>query len=123
MTRATRSQRASRTVARIKKRQSEPGYDVWHRLRHGRCAICGRRGTIFRHHLVYEQHVRVAGGDPWDLRNALDVGGRCWCHANHHVAAKRIPRALVTMEAMTFARELLGPEGAEEYFDRYYGEE
>jgi len=122
MAKGLRSRRTDAALRALHARQREPGYEEWHRTRYGRCAVCGRRGTILRHHLVYEQHVRRAGGDPWDLRNALDVGALCACHQRHHTAARRIPLRLIPAKAHTFATELLGPARAELYWSRYYGE-
>ena len=120
MNRRNRAREADRALERLRKRRAEPGYDVWHRTRYGRCAICGKRGTILRHHVVLEQHVRVEGGNPWDLRNSLDIGSRCDCHLNHHFASHRIPFRVVPAAARAFADELLGPGRAELYFQRYY---
>jgi hypothetical protein len=120
MTRAAGTRQA---LARLKARQREPGYEEWHTTRYGRCWVCGRSGTILRHHVVYEQHVRRAGGDPWDLRNSMDVGALCTCHLNHHSATRRILRRRLPSDALGFADELLGPERAADYIKRYYGEE
>lgn len=120
MTRGRRPRQADRALERLQKRQREPGYAEWHRTRYGRCAICGRSGTVLRHHLVYEQHVRRLGGDPWDLRNSLDVGALCACHLNHHSAVQRIPFARVPAAGREFADELLGPARAADYWQRYY---
>lgn len=103
-------------------RTTEPGREEWKTTRRGRCAICGRSQLILRHHVVYEQHVRAAGGDPWDLRNAMDVGAFCRCHANHHSAVERIPMRLVPDAAADFAMDLFGFARAAVYFARYYAE-
>jgi hypothetical protein len=119
MTRGARSRQTDRALAALRARQREPGYDTWHTTRYGRCKICGTQGTIFRHHVVLEQHVRLEGGDPWDLRNSLDVGARCACHPNHH-GIHRISRRLIPKAALEFAAELLGRRRASDYMRRYY---
>jgi hypothetical protein len=86
----------------------------------GRCAVCGKRGRVMFHHLVLKQHIKKEGGDVWDFRNALPVGVACFCHADHHAAMHRIPRALVPESAIAFAEELFGAERAELYWSRYY---
>lgn len=97
------------------------------RPRNGRCAVCGRRGRIVFHHIVYGQHVKALGGDVWDFRNALAVGaplGRCRCHDNHHhpgVNGGRIPRSLLPEVAVQFAVDLMGEDRANAYLARYYG--
>jgi hypothetical protein len=75
---------------------------------------------VFRHHIVYEQHVRNQGGDPWDQRNSLDVGAHCPCHELHHSAASRISARLLPERFWAFADELLGRDRAKAYVRRYY---
>lgn len=82
--------------------------------------MCGQPGLLLRHHVVTEAHVRLAGGDPWDLRNALAVGAHCRCHSRHHQAAARIARATLPSQAVQFAVDLLGEAGAELYLSRFY---
>lgn len=101
-------------------RTSEPGYREWHQPLFGRCECCGRPGRLLRHHVILEQHVRALDGDPWDLRNAIKLGVHCRCHAQHHLAAARLPCSKVPAPAIEFASELLGPGPADLYFDRYY---
>lgn len=95
----------------------------WKEPRWGRCRVCGAWGRILRHHVVYRQHVRRAGGDEWALTNSLDVGalGVCDCHARHHSGAARIPVSVLPPQAVDFARRLLGEAAAEVYMRRYYG--
>lgn len=101
-------------------RFDEPGREEWKRPHWGRCALCGERGLLIRHHVVLEQHVRAEFGNPYDLRNALPLGAYCRCHRLHHQAAARIPRSAIPPAAVEFAVELLGPERAELYLARYY---
>jgi hypothetical protein len=99
----------------------EPGYRAWKKAEHGSCAACGARGLLLRHHVIHEQHVRALGGDPYDLRNAIQLGYyACACHREHHAAVRRLPRAILPPEAVEFATELLGAGPAEAYLSRYY---
>lgn len=100
--------------------RGEPGYEQWKTPSFGRCAVCGDRGMLERHHVVTERHVREAGGDPWDLRNALGLGVWCRCHRDHHGGARRLPASKIPMAAIEFAIELLGAGRADAYIDRYY---
>jgi hypothetical protein len=120
-----RSGRAA--VERLILRQAEPGRDVWKAKRYGRCAACLRYGRLIRHHVLLEQAVRHhTGADPWDLRNALDLGADCRCHANHHQAFDgagndlRLPFRLVPPAAIAFAVETIGEGPALNYFQRRY---
>lgn len=115
-----RSRGRRRALDRRISRQREPGYAEWHEPRSGRCAICGKPGLLLRHHVLYEQHVRREGGDPWDLRNSMDVGRYCTCHADHHAAVRRIPVRLIPQDAQDFIIELLGSARAALYVARYY---
>ena len=103
---------AAAEVARAKEK--------WKTVRRGPCAVCGRRQLIIRHHVVLEQHIRAAGGDPWDLRNSMDIGEFCRCHANHHSAVERIAFAKIPDEAVAFAIDLYGEAKADWYLERYY---
>lgn len=99
----------------------EPGYRAWHAAVWGRCAVCDQPGRLIRHHVVLEQHVRAAGGAPYDLRNALPLGYyACSCHRDHHHAVRRLPLARVPPAAVEFAIELLGEPAAIDYLARYY---
>jgi len=102
--------------------REEPGEREWKLPHHGRCEVCGQIGWLFRHHVLYERMVRRAGGDPWDLRNAMDVGQHCTCHADHHTAMRRIPLSRVPEDAIAFTIELLGEDLATLFFERYYPE-
>lgn len=88
----------------------------------GRCTAprCSWRGRLVRHHVVYEQHVRAAGGDPWDQANAMLLGTGCTCHADHHSGKARLPVWAIPQTAMDFAIELLGTDRAALYIARYY---
>jgi hypothetical protein len=102
-------------------RRSEPGYWAWHTPVRGECDACKARGLLLRHHVILEQHVRVAGGDPWDLRNAMALGYyACACHRDHHHAVRRLPLASVPAAAIAFAEQLLGPDRAADYLARFY---
>jgi hypothetical protein len=101
--------------------RSEPGYRAWHTPVYGCCCACGARGLLLRHHVVTEAHVRAAGGDPWDLDNAMALGYyACTCHRDHHHCVRKIALAAVPDAAVTFACELLGEHQAAEYLARYY---
>lgn len=113
------------SLKRGRRRKREPGEADWKTPRKGNCGVCGRRGWVIRHHVVYEQHVRREHGDPWDLRNSLDVGVPllCDCHAKHHRSGPGrvpIPWDFIPFAAIAFAEELLGRERADAYFERYY---
>lgn len=92
----------------------------WKEERYGRCSVCRRPGRLIRHHVVYQQHIRPLEGDLWDLRNALDLGLFCRCHANHHAAVRRISLSIIPDEAVAFAIDLFGVSRAAMYFARYY---
>lgn len=91
------------------------------------CEVCGKRGPVTRHHVVYQQHVRNYKGDEWDPANSMLVGakfGRCTCHARHHAGGEgRIPMSKVPESARQFAINLLGAAAAHYYFRRYYKED
>lgn len=106
--------------ARREARSREPGFAEWHEPRRGKCRVCGRRGRLLRHHVVYEQHVRNMGGDPWDLRNAMDVGAHCDCHELHHGGSARISAERLPEDAVRFAVRLMGRDRARAYIGRYY---
>lgn len=97
----------------------EAGYREWHAAIFGQCACCGERGRLERHHVVKEQHVRAQHGDPWDLRNSLELGVWCACHRQHTVAAQKLPLTIVHDAAINFAVDLYGP-AASAYLSRYY---
>lgn len=80
------------------------------------------------HHVVYKQHVKKAGGDVNDPRNALGICTQMRpgtphrdtrCHPRHHSGVRRLPTACLRNENIEFAFELLGL-AAESYFERYY---
>lgn len=81
------------------------------------CAVCGNPACqpVAGHHLIRVQTLRkeatLRGFDfevvRWDLRNQLPTGEVC--HASHHNASRRIPRAVLEAHApqvFEFAREL-----------------
>lgn len=109
---------ASRAKARAKR--AEPGRAEWKTPVRGKCGACGKEQLCIRHHVVYEQHVRREGGDPWDQANAMLVGTRCRCHENHHGAVERIALARIPQTAIDFAIGLLGADRAALYIARYY---
>ena len=105
------------------RRATNPARDEFKRVRTGRCAVCGLLGLVRRHHVIYEQHVRRAGGDCWDIANSLWIGVEtfCNCHRHHHDAVQRIPADLIPDAALAFAVDLFGSdERAADYFARYY---
>lgn len=87
---------------------------------HRHCLVCGDVvGTHWHaHHVVTQQHIRRADGDPWDPRNAMRLCAPC--HDAHHNRSRPIPGWSVPAAAGRFAIELLGQEQAEAYFERYY---
>jgi hypothetical protein len=90
----------------------------WLNAKAKRCALCGRRKGLTQHHVVYEQHVRKHGGDPFDPRDGLTV-----CldeHNRHHDgSAWKIPVARLRPDNLQFALELLGDYAAD-YLARHY---
>lgn len=80
----------------------------------------GERQPLFLHHICYRQHVRNAGGDVWDPRNALTICNSC--HSRHHKRAQTLPLTCLPDAAFEFAFELLG-SAAEVYLRRYYSGE
>ncbi len=102
----------------------EPGRAEWKRPERGYCECCYRPcWRLWRHHVVYEQHVRREHGDPWALENAMLLCPDC--HKDHHAGQRdgrpwRIPRGRVPVLAAAFAARLLGDDPARLYFDRYY---
>lgn len=70
------------------------------------------------HHVVYEQHVKLAKGDPYDGRNGLTLCTRCHFRHHHAIDAK-ISTNVLRAENLEFAREILGDATAL-YFARYY---
>lgn len=68
---------------------------------------------------MYEQHVRGAGGDDSDPRNAIWLAREC--HAAHHAAWPRLPASVLRDETIAFAAELLGPAAYDYFVRRYSG--
>lgn len=82
-----------------------------------RCAQCDSGRDLQRHHIVFRQHVRRAGGDENDPRNQI---GLCRpCHSRLHFDVE-FPVGLLPDSAFEFAAELLGPGPAYEYIYRRY---
>jgi hypothetical protein len=102
----------------------EPGRREWKKAHWGPCAVCGEDDQLVRHHCLYEQHLRgqegLAGAVIWDLRNALNVGMWCKCHARQHSGAQRIPASLLPAAAHEFGIEILGEGRWTLYVARYY---
>lgn len=80
------------------------------------CALTGQAGAFHAHHAVRASDVRRAGGDPWDIRNALRLSIRV--HFNHHGIYK-LPIGVLTDENIEFAYEVMGP-AAYDWLSRYY---
>lgn len=80
------------------------------------CAVCGSSDRLQLHHVVYEQNVRRAGGNPWDPRDSLTTCIRCHC-GHHHGSG--ITLMLLRDENFDFAFELLGA-AAYDYLRRHY---
>ena len=77
---------------------NEPGRVEWKTERAGWCAVCERfQLRLAHHHVIYEQHVRLERGDPWDPANGMYVCDIC--HRHHHDAFARIPRGKIPAEA------------------------
>ena len=113
-------------LKRIRRRRApakqEPGRADWQQPMAGPCDVCGRATQrLARHHVIYAQHVRAAGGDVWDLRNSMLVCPDC--HERHHNASRRIPLPLVPGLALDFATCLYGVERAAWYFALRYAPE
>jgi hypothetical protein len=69
------------------------------------------------HHVCYRQHVRVAGGDEWDPRNAMTLCAMC--HARHHRRSGVLPISALPAAALAFASDLFGGY-AIDHLRRYY---
>lgn len=97
-----------------------PGH--WREARRDRCEVCGSYGQyLTQHHVVYQQHVRDAGGDLWDVRNSLTLcDGMHGCHGRHHNRMRPVRLTVLPDVAFEFAVELLGTGPAYEYLRRRY---
>jgi hypothetical protein len=91
-------------------------YDVYAVRKRCVCG-CGRSG-VQKHHVVYVQDIKRAGGKVDDPRNLVPV----WhvCHARHHAAVTRLELRMLPTSVFDFAEELLGPGAAYEYLRRRY---
>jgi hypothetical protein len=113
-------------VARAKRGAGNPNYQGdnaakrrWFASKAKACLMCGTTRRLQIHHVVFEQHVRAEGGDPWDPRDGVTL---CLaCHVSTHKAGRK-PLALWMLPdaAIEFAAELYGP-GAYDYLRRRYG--
>jgi 5-methylcytosine-specific restriction endonuclease McrA len=86
-------------------------------LAQGCCQVCGGPADV-AHHVLHRQAVAREGGDIWAPANAMAL-----CDADHdahHNRQRPIPYSAVPPDAWDFANELLGRDGAEAYFARYY---
>lgn len=96
---------------------------AWRAARNDRCEVrgCDSKRLLRQHHVVYDQHVRKRGGDPWDPRDSFTACHNC--HSRHHSGADyRMHVADLTDANLAFAVELLGAY-AVDYFIRYYAGE
>lgn len=93
----------------------------WLEARGDRCEVCGATRALHFHHVIYEQHLKLDGGDPYDPANGMTVCQSC--HRRHHDAVRRIPFPNVPDAASDFAIRLLGPDRAALYFARFYAPE
>lgn len=127
--RHTPLKRTSPLRSRPKSRVKGQAEAEWTTPRYGKCAVCGAKGLILRHHILTKQRIKQAYRDDllWDQRNALDVGApeTCSCHGSHHAALRdgqpfRIPLRLVSVAATEMAVEVLGEDATLEYFLKFY---
>ena len=70
------------------------------------------------HHIIYQQHVRRAGGDLYDPRNLVVVSDVE--HERHHNRSRPFALSQLPDSAFEFAAELLGPDAAFNYLRRRY---
>ena len=77
---------------------------------------CKKRAQV-NHHVIYEQHVIKAHGDPDDPHDALGLCNDC--HTSHHRRGRVLPVSVLRPENIAFGFDLLGP-AAYDYFRRYY---
>lgn len=88
------------------------------------CQICGSRQNLVQHHVIFNQELRRAGGDPYDPRNALTLchGIGDGCHPKFHQRTAPIPLTALSDENLAFAFELMGVR-AVNYLTRHYSGE
>lgn len=106
-----------------KKLREQGANERWIEARKTHCEACDRpeQRHMAQHHVVYQQHVRAAGGDVWDPRNSMTLcDGSFSCHARHHARTRVIPTWRLPSAAVAFAVSLFGPAAAYEYLRRYY---
>jgi hypothetical protein len=112
---------AQRRPYRARKRRRLADLKRWRSALGTRCghpSCPGHVEALELHHCVYAQHVRAAGGDLFDPRNALTIGRDC--HGSHHQRVYVIPLTALPDAALEFAVELLGRPAAYEYLRRRY---
>lgn len=103
--------------ARPKPRELNPARDAWMATPMRHCAACGETRNLERHHVIYEQHVVAAKGDPWDIANQLVL---CrGCHSEAH-SKHNLPLAVLPSSAFDFGVQLLGEGATFEYLRRRY---
>ncbi len=93
----------------------------WYQALASKCANpnCPQQGHyLILHHIIYRQHIRRAGGDLWDTRNAMTLCNSC--HGRYHNAVIKLPLSILPATALTFAVELLGAGPAINYLQRHY---
>lgn len=105
--------------------ESTPERHAFKEVVWGRCEVCGAAGWVRRHHVTLEQHVRLEGGDCWDVENSMLVGvdWTCRCHERHHhpgVNDSRIALSLVPLPAIAFCYRLFGEDRGRAYLGKHY---
>lgn len=86
------------------------------------CQMCSGIGKDWHpHHVVYAQHLKLAGAPIYDTRNAMRLCIEC--HASHHNRSKVIPLAKLTDEHIAYAFEKLGLAAHHYLLQRYDGED
>lgn len=76
---------------------------------------------VHDHHVIYEQHVVRAGGDPGDPDNALGV---CFDdHGTHHKQIKKLPISCLHDRNLNFAYRLFGLSASDYLRRRYAGDD
>lgn len=84
------------------------------------CQMCDRIGKDWHpHHVVYAQHLKLAGAPIYDTRNAMRLCVEC--HASHHNRSKVIPLAKLTADHIAYAFEKLGLSAHYYLLQRYDG--
>lgn len=81
------------------------------------CAVTNKPGPFDPHHVVEQQWLKREGLPLDDRRNALRLNPDI--HANHTVAAKKVPATCLLDCNIEYAFEVMGVR-AKDYFDRKY---